>query len=144
MKITKPESRFRDFLSQLMKSYWRMSWHEDGDVSPGIPDLHYVMRGVPHRVGWLELKAVDGTYSPSNCFDIKATQHQYIRKWNEVMPIHFLVRVEDTIYLIHSEYHHQLAFAKNEHDIRVISMLACHADDLESALPQILSEITKI
>ena len=65
--ISLPESKLRRSVDSRMAGSWLFTWHEDREISPGVPDLHYVMKptgeigdiGTEYRVGWLELKAID-------------------------------------------------------------------------------------
>lgn len=126
-----------------------MTWHEDREISPGVPDLHYVP--CPEqgdmgkfRVGWLELKSIDKDISPKNTIKVEPSQHQYIRKWGPYMPIHFLVRIVDRIFVVPGKYHRELQGAVCYSDISVLSEHQFHQSLIAEQLPPFLREITRI
>lgn len=122
-----------------------MSWHEDREISPGIPDLHYVMKHEdPHRVGWLELKAVDTAITKSNRIKVEPSQHQYIRKWRAYMPVHFLIQVVDEVFLVDGTNHIAVPEAANRNMLASISLTWFPKCETAAALPGILRTITRI
>lgn len=80
-----------------MQSSWFLTWHEDGQVSPGVPDASYVMNDGGYETGWLELKAGE--------FVIRPSQHQWIEKHWRRVPIHVLIEVGHLWYLVPGEFH---------------------------------------
>jgi len=146
MKISGVEQAFRTFLKNNMGDVWMSTWHEDREISPGVPDLHYVMfeEGCEFRVGWLELKAVNKKISKTNTIKVEPSQHQYIRRWHNHMPIHFLVRIISNIYLIPGKYHKELALATCESDVAVLADVYFHPDNLSVELPIHLKYLTRI
>lgn len=130
-----------------MKPHWLMTWHEDREISPGVPDIHFVMKGTPSdvfRVGWIELKALDTELTSKNKIGIEPSQHEYIKKWAKAMPILFLVRVVEQIYLIPAFHHIELAGVKSAEELEKISMAHFHQSQIEKILPSILKVMTRI
>lgn len=132
-----------------MRDHWMMTWHEDREISPGVPDLHYVM--CPEqgdmgkfRVGWLELKAIDKDISPKNRIGVESSQHQYIRRWVDHMPIHFMVRIIDRVFVVPGKFHKELQGASCYSDISVISDHQFHQSLITEELPPFLREVTRI
>jgi hypothetical protein len=141
-----PELKFRHYLEPRLAGQWLMTWHEDREISPGVPDLHYVMIDEPHsfRVGWLELKATDLPLSKSNRIGVEPSQHQYIRRWCPHMPIHFMVCVIEHVFLVPGHLHKHLSGVDSEFDLRLISELDFHRSEIAIALPPYLKKVTQI
>ena len=128
-----------------MKAHWAMTWHEDREISPGVPDLHYSMGAKSeHKIGWLELKAIDKPLSKSNKIHVEASQHQYIRKWGDLMPIHFLIRIQTLLYVVESRYHATIPYVELESDFGLISVIQFDQKHLAEVLPGVLRDITRI
>lgn len=139
------ELKFRRFLGPAMAGEWMMTWHEDREISPGVPDLHYVPKHEDlHRVGWLELKATDGALTKSNRIKVEPSQHQYIRKWRAYMPIHFLIRVKEEVFLIDGIHHGAIPEATEISTFMSLSLRWFHQDDTKLVLPDLLKTITRI
>ena len=137
------ELRFRHYLGPAMAGHWMMTWHEDRHISPGVPDLHYVI-DEDCRVGWLELKAMEVELSKSYRVKVEPSQHQYIRRWLPYMPIHFLIRTKRTVYLVHGKYHAALPEVHNAHDMRSICTITCDQADIAKVLTPALKRLTRI
>lgn len=120
-----------------------MSWHEDGGISPGTPDLHYVV-DTDCRVGWLELKSKDREIGKSNRIQVEPSQHQYIRKWLPYMPIHFLIRANNIVYLVEGKYSSAVALMDSPNTICSISIAYFPQEDIRDKLPALLKTITRI
>jgi hypothetical protein len=158
MVMSLPELRFRRFIDPLMADQWLMTWHEDREISPGVPDLHYVMKidnsvnlSVAHpdrvptyRVGWIELKAKDTNVTKSQRITVEPSQHQYIRRWYPHMPIHFMVRIIDDVFVIPGKYHKELASAICLADVSILSDLHFKDRDIVVALPPFLRQVTAV
>jgi hypothetical protein len=139
------ELKFRRFLGPAMADQWMMTWHEDRHISPGVPDLHYVMIDeAAHRVGWLELKAMDIELSKLYRIRVEPSQHQYIRRWVPMMPIHFLIRVKRVIYLVDGKHHDALPEIHNANDMRLICTATCDQADIAKVLTPALKTLTRI
>lgn len=149
MATVLPELKFRHYLEPKMRDHWMMTWHEDREITPGVPDLHYVMKNPEgdmrkYFVGWLELKSIDSQINSRHKISVEASQHQYIRRWLPYMPIHFLVRIVDRVFVIPGKYHRELADARCAADISVISAHQFHQSLIPEELPQYLREQTVI
>ena len=151
MATSLPELKFRRFIEPLMREHWMMTWHEDREITPGVPDLHYVMKDsdppgtqTGFRVGWLELKAIDSNVTPSQRFKIEPSQHQYIRRWHHHMPIHFMVRSIDDVFVIPGKYHTELASAVCLADVSILADLRFKDHEIAAKLPTFLRKITAI
>lgn len=83
-----------------MRGLWYMTWHETGAISPGVPDLSYVMRGGGFETGWLELKGVDGV--------VEQSQHDWMANHATLIPVHFLVIDKLNWWLIPGVFHKEL------------------------------------
>ncbi len=133
-----------------MRELWAMTWHEDREISPGVPDLHYVMvkpdpnERYDYQVGWLELKAKEKEITKSNRVSVEPSQHQYLRRWASIMPIHFLVRIVDRVYVIPGKYHVELAAAGCMSDIAVLSVHQFYYKEIADELAPFLRKITRI
>ena len=140
------ELNFRHLLAAKMKGRWLMSWHEDREISPGIPDLHYVMMDDfnDYRVGWLELKAVDEELSSKVKIKIEPSQHQYITRWGNHTPIYFLIQVGKFVHLVDSQWHKEIPGMVETSALCGISMCWFRQDDIGTKLPTLLKSITRI
>lgn len=118
------------------------TWHEDREITPGVPDMHYCFMG--HRVGWLELKALHGNLAVRNRVTVEPSQKQYIRQWRTYMPIHFLVRINAHLYLIPGDFADSLGAVGTIQDIESISVLHIPQTKLVEQLIPKLKEITKV
>ncbi len=143
MPQSKAEQRFWYYVRDLMGDHWMVTRHEDRQVSPGVPDLHYVIDN-ECQVGWLELKAIDTELSKSQRIKVEPSQHQYMRRWNVFMPIHFLVRVKRIVYLVDSKHHMVLPEIHNANDMRLICTATCDQADIAKVLIPALKTLTRI
>ena len=124
-----------------------MTWHEDREISPGVPDLHYLMIpvvGSRSQVGWIELKAIDKQLTKTQRLTIEPSQHQYFRRWHQFMPMHFMVRVQERIFIIPGKYHREISLAVCRADLAIISELSFGEDEIADYLPSFLREKTRI
>lgn len=123
------------------------SWHEDREITPGVPDMHYCFRSnfeALYRVGWLELKALKGNLTKSHRITVEPSQKQYIRQWLDYMPIHFLIRINERIYLIPGAYADSLGAVDTIRDLEIISVIHFPQKELISQLIPKLQVITKV
>jgi aspartate-semialdehyde dehydrogenase len=133
-----PEGEFRDELSAAMKGRWLMTWHEDREINPGVPDISYVIHGDNNETGWLELKAI----RPQNriSIQIEQSQHMWISLHCNRVPVHFAVKIGSLVYVIDGAKHRELASAKLVKDIYDMSILV--VTDMKSQLPKLLRSFT--
>jgi hypothetical protein len=115
---TKLELKLRRDLKSRMGGHWLLTWHEDKEISPGVPDASYVMLSsstIPatkpgFETGWLELKACEEPKGDASLnFQIEPSQHQWIGAHSGRVPIHFLVAVGEMWFFIHARHHQALA-----------------------------------
>lgn len=97
-----------------------MTWHEDREVNPGVPDVSYVMVGGVYETGWLELKAQLGDSGPWK-FKLEASQHDWIGNHVGKVPVHFLMATGSTIWLVPGEHHKIFAKSVSISDMRTYS-----------------------
>jgi hypothetical protein len=121
-----------------------MTWHEDRQVSPGVPDLHYVIPADGFRVGWLEIKAIDKDINPRNKIGVEASQHQYIRRWAPFMPIHFMICIVERVFVIPGRYHKEIPDATCYADISALSDIQFQRQLIAEQLPPYLRKETAI
>lgn len=96
-----PETILRRTVKQKMLGTWEMTWHEDRQVSPGTPDISYVMiPGHNCETGWLELKAIAGVSQAPWRFKLEPSQPEWMERHARRIPVHFLVSVAQTCWLI--------------------------------------------
>ena len=140
---TLAETEFRKEVNATISEECLFTWHEDRIISPGVPDLHYVCKNGNFRVGWLELKAIR-KFGDGKKILIEPSQHQYMRKWGAAMPIHFLIKVGKSIYLIPSNASREISLATEESYLAAASVSKFTMGDDFHMLPHTLREITRI
>jgi hypothetical protein len=101
-----PEGQLRDRVADALMGYWLLTWHEDKEINPGVPDISFVMLAPECETGWLELKAVHE--APTFKFKVEPSQHQWIRAHCQRIPVCFLVAVGDNWYIVPGHYHARL------------------------------------
>ena len=83
-----------------------MTWHEDGLVNPGVPDVSYVMNADKSETGWLELKAIEGADKNGNYkFTLEPSQHRWIKDHYPRVPVHILCATDNVCWLVPGEHH---------------------------------------
>lgn len=102
-----------------MRQILLITWHEDREINPGVPDVSYVPINDLgyHQTGWLELKAIDwpedplilGRSIPRAKFKIEPSQHQWIGRHLNRIPIHFLVAYGPRCFFVDAIHHRRLA-----------------------------------
>ena len=86
-----------------------MTWHEDREIAPGVPDISYVMKGDNCETGWLELKAEDAPTAMGRVsFKLRPQQHWWTEEHHSVCPVHFLCAVGGAAYLVPGKDHRAL------------------------------------
>ena len=103
-----PEMEFRKDIGQWMKGRWRMTWHEDREINPGVPDISYVMLPRDYETGWLELKAIRQPKTDNYKFTVEPSQHEWISLHAGLVPVHFLMRAGEHIWLVEGKHHLKL------------------------------------
>jgi hypothetical protein len=127
----KPELQLRRQISKAWKKLWISTWHEDGDVNPGVPDISYVPVEGNCETGWLELKAepfpVDPNTSDANPdhvvrFKFQPAQHIWIDLHLRRVPIHILAAIGCRLYIFHGDAHRTLAKGMTLRSINSLSI----------------------
>lgn len=119
-----------------------MTWHEDREINPGVPDLSYVVKPGRFETGWLELKAVLRTPGTSDVqYEIEPSQHTWVEAHCRRVPVHFLLGHGDEYYLLDGQHHKKL--------VRAISLKTLeelghrfHESELRAGLAQKLADFT--
>lgn len=141
--FTKSEFEFRHRVRDAMKGLWRLTWHEDRHINPGVPDISFVMLGGDCETGWLELKALS-KLPPSGelQFKVEPSQIEWAKNHRALVPVLFLVCLEYEWFLFTGAWAEFLGDISYQ---RMYDGCAAHGilDDLRSTLPPILIELTK-
>ena len=139
----KPESKLRDFIKVEMSGRWIMTWHEDREVNPGVPDISYVMSGGDYETGWLELKSVENVKKETAHFEVQPSQHFWISNHHSRIPVHFLCSVDMLdFYLVPGSQHIRLAAPIHLKELESISIVKMHADEVGKTLASFLRQST--
>lgn len=105
---TKHEMEFRSFLNRQMNGLWELTWHEDGQVNPGVPDTSYVMHD-NCETGWMELKAIEGVDKYGKYkFTLEPSQHRWIEQHYSRVPVHLLLATNHACWLVRGCWHREL------------------------------------
>lgn len=102
--MNKEELEFRRQLCERMAGKWTPTIHVENHLNPGVPDMSYVMSALNCETGWLELKVSDGTR-----VKVEPGQHAWMRAHAERIPAHFLIKVDQTLFLVRGRTHHLFA-----------------------------------
>jgi hypothetical protein len=105
--MDKAELEFRRDLSTALMGRWRLTWHEDGSIGPGVPDCSFVMLGGKCETGWLELKATFLDSGPYK-FKLEPSQHVWITAHLDLIPVYLLLASPKHVWLLNSEYHNMI------------------------------------
>ena len=111
------ELDFRRELSKAMRHLWVLTWHEDREINPGVPDISYVIPDCHHETGWLELKAIKPPLHDNYRFKIEPSQHRWIERHHMYVPVHFLLAAGDYVWFIAGKHHTQLLAPLNKRDL---------------------------
>lgn len=139
-----PEGQFRDYLDKVMKGAWIMTWHEDREINPGVPDVSYVMTCGEHETGWLELKAIHyDAKKQKHKFNLEASQHSWIQAHCERVPVHLLLCLGDyLVFLVDGSHHRRLGEALTIEELKSISTATIPKSDLRVQLTLQLRQLT--
>lgn len=137
---TKPELIFRGEVDRAMNGLWTMTWHEDREINPGVPDLSYVMNGSYYETGWIELKAI--RYDPKatqHKFTLEPSQHTWISKHCTKIPVHLLLAIGDhATFLVSGCHHKRLAEPIDLNTLGQISTAKFERSAMRSTLHDVL------
>jgi hypothetical protein len=140
MPTKKPEMDLRQRLADGMKGLWLLTWHEDGLVNPGVPDVSFVFRG-NFETGWLELKAE--RYSGETVkFEIRADQISWIRNHRNYIPIRILAQWGEDYYLFDASCVEALNNRLTRAEIDRMAASHSKADGLRKMLTKELQKAT--
>lgn len=134
----KLELEFRKYIIAQMGARWYHVIHVENFLTPGVPDLSFVMTKGGCETGWLELKAV----AESKKIHVEPTQHRWMEHHAKLVPAYFLILVDDDCYLIDGKHHAKLVQPIKIEEIACCSVTFKKAD-LVSVLPDQLEQITK-
>lgn len=140
-----PESRFRGGIAKAMYFHWLLTWHEDREINPGVPDISFVMKSGDYETGWLELKACMITAAkPKTNFHIEPSQHTWMRNHAGIIPAYFLIQINDErCYLVHGEKHQELAVPLTTEQLEALSMASFESTRIRQTLPALLQGLTR-
>jgi hypothetical protein len=117
------ELAFRQELKKVMNGLWLMTWHEDGLVNPGVPDVSYVMNPGMSETGWLELKAIEGADKNGNYkFTLEPSQHRWINDHFSRVPVHILCATDTVCWLVPGLAHRLLINPLNHQQLGQIGI----------------------
>jgi hypothetical protein len=139
-----PETVLRGDLAKQMKGHWEMTWHEDREVNPGVPDLSFVMFGGTYETGWLELKAIE--YDPNKVahkFTLEPSQHRWIQAHHDKIPVYLYMRLGDKCdFLISGKWHAQFLNKVTVPRLEGMATAIIQPSSIRTTLPKILRTIT--
>lgn len=139
-----PEGEFRGFLDKAMSGAWIMTWHEDREINPGVPDVSYVMTCGEYETGWLELKAIRyDSKKEKHKFTLEPSQHSWIQAHCKRVPVHLLLCLGDyLVFLVDGALHGRFAEAISIEELRSISTATIPKSDLRVQLTLQLRQLT--
>lgn len=135
----------RDDLKKAMSGLWLMTWHEDREINPGVPDISYVMLGGNYETGWLELKAVtemEISRAGKVRFHVEPSQHQWISRHDQKIPIHFLCAVGERCFLLHGSAHELIDRPLRVDELHSAAIIMIPKAALRQELPSVLKKLT--
>jgi hypothetical protein len=131
----------------MMRGRWRMTWHENGGISPGVPDLSFVMLGGGHyETGWMELKAErlksPPLAHPQQTFTltIEPSQITWFESHEGLVPAIFLIALNDVWFVVTGRHVQTLAQKMNVTQLCQIAWWYGPAQDED--LPRLLQAMT--
>lgn len=137
-----PETVLRRVVKKNMAGAWELTWHEDRLVSPGTPDISYVMMAPDCETGWLELKAIAGLTSSPWRFKLEPSQPEWMNRHAHRIPVHFLVAVSETCWLIDGKEWRMLQSQVGEIDLDLASIIKFQFADMRPILAPALINLT--
>lgn len=129
-------------------SFWELTWHEDRQVSPGVPDASYVLKPHSHMVyqtGWLELKS-EAAFDKKGTvkFKLQPAQHDWIERHQRLIPVDILVEVGEIWYFVAPGVHLLLGAGIAEDTLKNASVTFGHRDTMKHPLSAALAIRTRI
>jgi hypothetical protein len=108
--MNKRELDFRRDLLDQMAGLWYPTIHVENHLSPGVPDLSFVLIAKGFETGWVELKSV---IKPADVF-VEASQHRWFERHCQYVPTCFLIDVNGTVFVVPGARHSQLMSVTND------------------------------
>lgn len=142
MKNEHPETILRRAVKNGMSGTWEMTWHEDRQVSPGTPDISFVMIHAHCETGWLELKALGALEQQPWKFKLEPSQPEWMVRHAHRIPVFFLVAVGQTCWLINGRLWAVLQRPITELTLDEISTTKFEFADMRSVLAPVLIDLT--
>jgi len=113
--MNKAELEFRRELCERMAGKWTPTIHVENHLNPGVPDMSFVMSALNCETGWLELKVSDGTR-----VKVEPGQHAWMRAHAERIPAHFLIKVDQMLFLVRGRSHHIFADPNYNRGVKIM------------------------
>ena len=135
--MNKLELEYRRYIISELAQMWYPTIHVESHLCPGVPDLSYVLLGGKNETGWLELKAVD---DPKDVF-VERSQHVWIQKHADLVPVHFLIKVKNRAFLISGRDHGNLD-RPTEERLQNLSLLDFPSKEVKRDLAPALFKLT--
>lgn len=138
----KPETILRRAVKFGMSGTWELTWHEDRQVSPGTPDISYVMLVGYCETGWLELKALAAEAKEPYNFKLEPSQPEWMERHATRIPVHFLVAVGTSCWLISGVDWKLLQKPIYRNTLNDIAYIRFEIPDMRSKLAPTLQQLT--
>lgn len=138
-----PEGKLRQCVKEQMSPHWLITWHEDREINPGVPDLSFVPRTGSHETGWIELKRVLVAPGEQVKFKIEPSQHQWVEAHCPLIPVHFIVAVNDVCYFVPGSSHRELSQNLHLEALGNMALSTFPMRDMAPALTRLGNMITK-
>lgn len=137
--MNKRELEFRRDLLDQMSGLWYPTVHVENHLSPGVPDLSFVLIAPGFETGWMELKSV---VKAADVF-VEASQHRWFERHCKLIPTCFLVEVERVVFIIPGSRHTQLISATHD---KLVENSICRfsREGLAHKLRPVLVSMTKV
>jgi hypothetical protein len=137
--MNKRELEFRRHLLDRMSGLWYPTIHVENHLSPGVPDLSFVLIAEGFETGWIELKSV---VKSADVF-VEASQHRWFERHCKFIPTCFLIEVSSTVYVVSGNRHTHLVSLT---DNKLVDHAICRfsRDDLAHKLRPVLVAMTKV
>lgn len=134
----KLELDFRKLIIAKMGARWYHTIHVENFLTPGVPDLSFVMAEEGYETGWLELKAVADVKK----VHVEPTQHRWMERHAKLVPAAFLINIGDVCYLVNGQRHTALLQPLTLEKLECESVAFSKAS-LALVLPDLLEELTR-
>jgi hypothetical protein len=137
--MNKRELEFRRDLLDQMSGLWYPTIHVENHLSPGVPDLSFVLNAKGFETGWVELKAV---LKPSDVF-VEASQFRWFQKHHAFIPTCFLIEVNKMVFVVPgARYDQLLSVTKDKLESNSIGWFS--REGLAYKLRPILATMTRV